>query len=82
MIEYRDFLRSKALIDPDTGLTEIGALNPHHKDFQRDLVRWALRRGRAALWADCGLGKGLMALDWADHIPGEVLIIAPLAVSH
>jgi superfamily II DNA or RNA helicase len=81
MSDYQDFLANKALIDPDTGLKEISALNPHHKDFQRDLVRWALRRGRGAIWADCGLGKGLMALDWADHIPGEVLIVAPLAVS-
>jgi len=78
---YQEFLSGKTLIDPDTGLKEIPELNPMLFDFQRDLVRWALRRGRAAIWADCGLGKGPMALEWARHIPGKVLIVAPLAVS-
>jgi len=50
-------------------------------DFQRDIVNWALRRGRAAIFADCGMGKTPMQLEWAKHIPGEVLILAPLAVS-
>jgi len=50
-------------------------------DFQRDIVKWALRRGRAAIFADCGLGKTPMQLEWANHIPGNVLILAPLAVS-
>lgn len=81
-MEYQDFLTSKALIDPDTGLKEIPALNPMLFEFQHDIVKWALRRGRAAIWADCGLGKGPMALTWAEHIPGPVLIVAPLAVSH
>ena len=81
MDNYDAFLRRKAVTDPDTGLKDIPALNPMLFDFQRDIVRWALRRGRAAIWADCGLGKGPMALEWARHIPGEVLIVAPLAVS-
>ena len=80
-MNYEQFLSNKALIDPDTGLKAIPNLNPMLFDFQRDIVKWALRRGRAAIWADCGLGKGLMALEWAKHIPGEVLIVAPLAVS-
>jgi len=50
-------------------------------DFQRDIVAWALRRGRAAIFADCGLGKTLMQLEWARHVPGDVLILAPLAVA-
>ena len=78
---YQDFLAAKALIDPDTGLKSIPDLNPMLFAFQADIVRWALRRGRAAIWADCGLGKGPMALEWARHVPGEVLIVAPLAVS-
>jgi superfamily II DNA or RNA helicase len=49
--------------------------------FQRDIVKWALRRGRAALFADCGLGKTPMQLSWADQVPGRVLILAPLAVA-
>src|SRR5207244_9147183 len=49
--------------------------------FQQALTRWALRKGRAALWADTGLGKTLMQVAWAVKIPGRVLILAPLCVS-
>jgi hypothetical protein len=49
--------------------------------FQRDIVKWALRRGRAAIFADCGLGKTPMQLSWAAQVPGRVLILAPLAVA-
>ena len=55
-------------------------------DFQADLVTWALKKGRAAIFADCGLGKTPMQLVWADnvvrHSGGRVLIVTPLAVSH
>ncbi len=55
-------------------------------DFQREIVDWSLRRGRAAIFADCGLGKTPMQLVWAqnvvEHTNGPVLIAAPLAVSH
>ena len=54
-------------------------------DFQRDLVTWALQKGRAAIFADCGLGKTLIELVWAEnvvrHTGGRVLILAPLAVA-
>ena len=54
--------------------------------FQRALVEWATRKGRAALFADCGLGKTPMQLVWAEnivrHTNGRVLIVTPLAVSH
>lgn len=55
------------------------ALFPH----QRDLVQWALRRGRAAVFADTGLGKSLMELEWSRHVSalGRVLIATPLAVA-
>jgi DNA modification methylase len=48
--------------------------------FQQVLTRWALRKGKACLWADTGLGKTLMQVAWADQIPGKVLIVAPLCV--
>jgi hypothetical protein len=52
--------------------------------FQRDLVEWSVRRGRGAIFADCGLGKTPMQLVWAKnvvlHTNGRVLILAPLAV--
>jgi hypothetical protein len=55
-------------------------------DFQVDLVEWAIRKGRAAIFADCGLGKTPMQLVWAEnvvrHTGGRVLILTPLAVTH
>lgn len=54
-------------------------------DFQRSLVEWAIRKGRAAIFADCGLGKTAMQLTWAEnvarHTGKPVLILTPLAVS-
>ena len=59
-------------------------LNPMLFPFQRHIVRWALKKGRAALFADCGLGKSPMQLEWAqrvhEHTGKPVLILAPLAV--
>lgn len=53
--------------------------------FQRDVVAWAVRTGRAAIYADCGLGKTGMQLEWArqvaNHTGGPVIILAPLAVA-
>lgn len=80
-MNYSEFLQSKAISDPATGLEKIPRLNKSLFDFQRDITKWALHRGRAAVWADCGLGKTLMQIEWAKHVPGNVLILAPLAVS-
>jgi superfamily II DNA or RNA helicase len=81
-MDYSEFIESKALTEVPTGLESIPELNEAMFDFQHDIVTWALKRGRAAIWADCGLGKTLMQLEWARHIPGKVLILAPLAVAH
>lgn len=78
---YAEFLEDKHLSDPLTGLSEVPELNSMLFGFQHDIVSWALRRGRAAIFADCGLGKTPMQLEWAHHVPGNVLIVAPLAVS-
>lgn len=58
-------------------------LNKKLFPYQADLVRWALRRGRAALFADTGLGKTFMQIEWARAVSslGRVLILAPLAVA-
>lgn len=84
-VEYLEFLNRKAVSDAPTGFKEIPALNDGLFDFQRDIVSWALRRGRAAVFADCGMGKTIMQLEWARcvnmHTGGNVLILAPLAVS-
>jgi len=82
---YADFLARKAISDPATGLTDIPALPECLFAFQRDIVVWALRRGRAALFAGTGLGKSLMELAWgqavAEATGGMVLLLAPLAVA-
>lgn len=82
MHEYHEFLKSKARVDTATGLDQVPALNPMLYPHQRDMVRWALRRGRAALFADCGIGKGPMQMEWANKQPHECIIAAPLAVAH
>ncbi len=55
-------------------------------DFQKSLVEWALLKGRAAIFADCGLGKTPMQLVWAENVRRKterpVLIVTPLAVGH
>lgn len=83
---YEEFLASKAPRDVPTGITTAVAVHPRLFDFQAAIVRWALRRGRAAIFADTGLGKTLMQLEWARHVAahtgGRVLILAPLAVTH
>ncbi len=80
-VSYEEFLSRKSVTDPATGLSVVPTLNAALFDFQKDIVRWALCRGRAAIFADCGMGKTPMQLEWARHVPGEVLILAPLAVS-
>jgi superfamily II DNA or RNA helicase len=78
---YTDFLTNKRTQDVATGLATIPNLNPMLFPFQQDIVRWALKRGRAAVFADCGLGKSPIQLEWARHVGGRVLVLAPLAVS-
>jgi superfamily II DNA or RNA helicase len=83
--EYQELLRRKDLHVPPTGIGGADVSAEHLFPFQRDLVRWALRRGRAALFADTGLGKTRQQLTWADAVAtytgGRVLILAPLAVA-
>jgi superfamily II DNA or RNA helicase len=83
---YDDFLASKARSVEASGFeVSDDAIHPTLYPFQRDIVRWALRRGRAAVFAECGLGKTLIQLEWARHVVertgGRVLILAPLAVA-
>lgn len=82
---YTEFLKRKTRLDPDTGLRTIPELPSQLFPFQRDIVSWALRRGRAALFAQTGLGKSLMELSWGRAIHqatgGNVLLITPLAVA-
>ena len=85
MNSYAEFLERKKMVDPATGLKDVPDLNAAMFPFQHDITAWALRRGRAALFAGTGLGKSLMELSWADAIHREtgksILHLAPLAVS-
>lgn len=81
MNSYKKFLEQKQIEHIATGLEKIEPINPILFEFQKDIVRWALRLGRAAIFADCGMGKTPMQLEWAAHVPGDVLILAPLAVA-
>lgn len=85
MSAYHDFLARKAIYDPPTGLVRPPALPERLFAFQRDITNWALRRGRAAIFAGTGLGKSFMELAWADAMHREtgknILHLAPLAVS-
>lgn len=78
--DYQTFLKSKAITTAAMGIEPV---EPHSMlfPFQRDIVKWSLRRGRACVWADCGLGKTFIQIEWANQIPGDVLILAPLAVA-
>lgn len=81
MPNYDEFLQGKQWNRPDTGLDTVPDLHPALFPFQRDITAWALRKGRASIFADCGLGKTIVSLEWADKVPGDVLILAPLAVT-
>ena len=85
-MKYHEFLKRKRYTVPDSGFSlETDSLNPHLFEWQRDVVRWALRKGKCALFQDCGMGKTLEQLSWADavyrHTGDNVLILAPLAVA-
>lgn len=82
MTEYADFLASKRIAVASHGpQVEPGDVNPMLFPFQRDLVRWSVRKGRAALFADTGLGKTFMQVEWARLTGERTLIVAPLSVA-
>lgn len=82
-MKYQDFLKSKVHQGAMHGFNNYN-LSDYLFDFQKYLVEWALRKGRGAIFADCGLGKTLMQLVWADNIMRNtnkpVLLLTPLAV--
>ena len=84
MNNYDDFIKRKATEDVESGF-EPSQLGDHLFDFQASIVEWACKRGRAAIFADTGLGKTAMQTEWArqvsEHTGGRVLIAAPLCVA-
>ena len=84
-MEYGEFMTGKHVRAIKTGFdVEDAEINQSLFDWQRVVVRWALRIGRAALFEDCGLGKTLQQLEWASqvcvHTGGDVLLLCPLSV--
>jgi DNA modification methylase len=82
---YEQFLRAKMVAAPERGITiDPGAIHPLLKPHQAAIVRWALRKGNAAIFAAFGLGKTFMQLETLRHIQahagGRGLIVAPLGV--
>lgn len=85
-VEYEKFLDEKYAVVQSVGINvDRGDLNEKLFDFEKDIVRWALAKGKAAVFSDCGTGKTAVQLAWADevtrHTGGTVLICAPLAVA-
>lgn len=81
-MDYAEFLGTKRHVAPNAGVT-VSPDALHHAlfDFQRAVVCWALRKGRAALFLDTGLGKTICQLAWSQHAAERTLILAPLAVA-
>ena len=86
MISYDSFINNKRATMPPSGFTvDSESLHESLFDFQKDIDRWALRRGKAAIFAGTGLGKTRMQIEWAMKVHelsgGDVLLLAPLAVA-
>jgi len=85
MHDYEHFIASKVSRQSPVGFDPGEILAPLF-DWQKHVVCWAIRQGRAALFEDCGLGKTLQQLEWArqvsHHTAKPVLILTPLAVAH
>jgi hypothetical protein len=80
--DYERFLEAKAIMMPASGIdVSPDAIHPSLFPFQRDLVRWALRKGRSAIFATTGMGKTRMQVEWARLTGERALIVAPLAVA-
>lgn len=83
--EYRGFIEGKSQFTNDNGFDPLFMPNKAF-DFQKHLIEWQVNRGRAAILADCGMGKTLMQLAIAQNVVQKTnkpyLILAPLAVVH
>lgn len=84
-MEYAEFLKTKEQKAINAGFEiDRDSITPMAFDFQKDIIQWATRKGRAAILTGCGTGKSLMSLEWSkavvNHTGGRVLIFAPLCV--
>lgn len=86
-MKYSEFLNTKQKKTINAGFSiDDDLINPKLFDFQKAIVRWALARGRSAIFAGTGLGKTAMQVEWSRHVNTEtgknILIVAPLSVAH
>ena len=83
-MNYHEFIKNKAIVYQPSGF-ECTERNVNLFGWQNDVVKWALRKGKCAIFSDCGTGKTRMLLQWANmvhkHENSAVLILAPLAVA-
>ena len=83
-MNYQQFLETKKTKVIDSGF-DVMNLNPLLFDFQKFIVTNAIKKGKYAIFADCGLGKTFMQLEWAqkvvEHTCKPVLILCPLSVA-
>jgi superfamily II DNA or RNA helicase len=78
---YAEFLaRKQSRVETPGREVTADDVHPMLHDWQNELVRWAVRTGRAAIWADTGLGKTVMQLEWARLSGPTSIVVAPLAV--
>lgn len=85
-MNYEEFLSNKRFVLESSGFDiDISELNPKLFQYEKDVVRWALKKGKTCIFSDCGTGKTAMQLEWAnkvhEHTGGKILILAPLAVA-
>lgn len=80
VVSYGAFLASKEHRVEVAGREPL-PVQPSLYPFQADIVRWAVKLGRAAIFADTGMGKSRMQLEWARNFAGRVLMVAPIAVA-
>lgn len=85
-MDYNDFLQQKKKYVENIGFdVSLEELNNTLFDWQKTCVKWALKKGKSALFEACGLGKTMQQLEWANqvfkHTNKNVLIVAPLGVA-
>lgn len=85
-MDYVEFVKNKTIKMVTSGFeVDRETLNPLLFDYQKDIVKWCLKKGKSAIWSGCGTGKTNMELEFGKQVlnkyGGQVLIVAPLAVA-
>jgi hypothetical protein len=84
MEDYQNFIHQKTQLSGNFGFDPIWIPDKLF-DFQKHIADWSIRKGRGAIFADCGMGKSFLQLVWAEnvvrHTNKRVLVLTPLAVS-